>query len=836
MKYCNKCGNKLKEGAKFCTNCGNKSINTEVNNSNGTSGKCPRCGADITGKKFCTACGYKVPINQSGVNAQVVDIKIDDSVDIEMLYKRAFMYLEDDKKNEAFTYFEHFLDRNPEDSRAYFGKLMIECGYAFEEDFRKLDKDISNSKNFRRAYKYGDDKLKEKLDGYILTYVKNTIGKINTAEEIRNIYNEILNNNPNIKDDVEKLMTEREAQIIELCYQQAVEFGENAKGKDELLQASKKFSSFNGYKDSEKLAAEYKQKSKEAENDAVYNTARRIIDKPDCTISALQNAIAAFESIKGWKDSQDYIEKCHNRIEEIKTEEETRRAEMARQEKEAAESKARAKKLKIRILIGIFSAAVLVIAGILVYTNFIKPNMNYDNAMELIDDGEYLEASEIFDELGDYKDSEELAVKCSFYNDGLKSMESQNYVSAIESFKSCEDFKDAKDKIAECENTINQEKYDVALSYMSAKKYEDAISYFEELGDFSDSKAKIEECNEAIEIEKNQGIYDTAKNFMSSQDYGKAIYNFEKLGDYSDSKAKIEECNKLVEETYNDAEKLFKDKKYSEAKALYKNISYYNDSKDKANQCDEEIKQLEYDEALKLMNNGEYEKAKNVFNHLGNFKDSKEKVFECEEKLIESKKDKAFEGKIIIDDGYLNVRAMPDLNSDVIGKLNKNDIVTVSDYDGEWAYITKGNISGYVYGEYLQCAFIDYIDIMANVYYEFGEYNTVSLYDIDKDGTTDMIIELGYGEADARYEFYTATDYYSVFCGQLSASHAWLLEDDDGTLLIQRAHMGGEGVSSIEKNGYNIIETELYSAGPVEEYSTPGEPIETMTLGDIFGW
>ncbi len=55
---CEKCGAKVKEGAKFCPECGNKMEQEKV--------KCPECGAEVAkNAKFCPECGKKLVLEDT---------------------------------------------------------------------------------------------------------------------------------------------------------------------------------------------------------------------------------------------------------------------------------------------------------------------------------------------------------------------------------------------------------------------------------------------------------------------------------------------------------------------------------------------------------------------------------------------------------------------------------------------------------------------------------------------------------------------------------------------------------------------------------------------------
>lgn len=196
--------------------------------------------------------------------------------------------------------------------------------------------------------------------------------------------------------------------------------------------------------------------------------------------------------------------------------------------------------------------------------------------------------------------------------------------------------------------------------------------------------------------------------------------------------------------------------------------------------------------------------------------------------------DGAFEGVVKITTGFLNVRDRPSTSGNVIGTLNKDEKVYVEDYDENWFYIKKGNLIGYVSGDYLKCAFVDYMKILYDTYIMYSEYNECYFFDINKDGTTELIVQNGTCEADYQYDIYTAKNNSAVYVDTISAGHSGLFESDNGDLIIQYAQMGYEAVSSISMENGKIAITELYSKSTVVDYSNPGTPLEYATLGELF--
>ncbi len=86
--------------------------------------KCETCGAELNfdeGQKIitCEFCGTKQTLPSE---YKLVD---DENSETEKLVKRGFMLLEDGKSEKADKYFDKALDAEPENGRAYFGKLLV---------------------------------------------------------------------------------------------------------------------------------------------------------------------------------------------------------------------------------------------------------------------------------------------------------------------------------------------------------------------------------------------------------------------------------------------------------------------------------------------------------------------------------------------------------------------------------------------------------------------------------------------------------------------------------------------------------------------------------------
>ena len=89
------------------------------------------------------------------------------SANAEALLKRAFIFMEDGNWEEADEYCERVLDQDPENAKAYFGKLMVELHCHSMDDIPNCEKPFDNSNNYKKAIRYGGEELERQLTGYI---------------------------------------------------------------------------------------------------------------------------------------------------------------------------------------------------------------------------------------------------------------------------------------------------------------------------------------------------------------------------------------------------------------------------------------------------------------------------------------------------------------------------------------------------------------------------------------------------------------------------------------------------------------------------------------------
>jgi len=142
-------------------------------------------------------------------------------------------------------------------------------------------------------------------------------------------------------------------------------------------------------------------RNENARLEGIYNRASNAMSEAT-TERAYKEAAKLFGEIPDYKDAAELKSLCLQEAEAVRLERE-RKAELARKE---AERKAKRNKK-----IALISAAVAcaIVAFVIVLITVIIPNNKYEDAMALIDAGEYTKAAATLRELGNYKDAESKA-------------------------------------------------------------------------------------------------------------------------------------------------------------------------------------------------------------------------------------------------------------------------------------------------------------------------------------------------------------------------------------------------------------------------------------------
>ena len=195
----------------------------------------------------------------------------------ESLLKRAFMFLEDSDWDSADEYCEKVLDIDPENARAYLGKLMAECRACRIEDLQNCEQPFDGSGNYEKVLRFADPDLAETLKDF-------------------NSY---------------------------IIYKGAVNAMTAADSENEYKAAAEMFKTVPGFKDADSLVEKCLDNAETCRKDTLYNSA--CFNMTGNIIRNYESAIRKFETISGWKDADEKIYACQKKIEEIKAKEEKSR-------------------------------------------------------------------------------------------------------------------------------------------------------------------------------------------------------------------------------------------------------------------------------------------------------------------------------------------------------------------------------------------------------------------------------------------------------------------------------------------------------------------------------
>ena len=318
--------------------------------------------------------------------------KIINGVDINAVLHRCEILISDHDYDKASKLIdESVLNNDPENAKAYILLTVIDYKLSEETDLSTLKTPLTVNKNYNKAVKYAKGEYKEIVQGYNDSILKQNefdrnLAKYNIGiEHIKNKkYEEaisVFSTISSFKDSLDQinicknLIFERNLGV----YNQALD----DISKYQYDKGIKALTDLGDFKDSkEKLAIAKELKKKET----LY--ASCIIDLKTSEINTYKNAISKLETIKEYRDSEEYIEKYEKRIADL---------EVAK------------KKKKIRTLVFSIVSTCVIIFGVVfayIYVKRIVPNNNYNKAVELLSQGKYAEAKALFSEMGTFSDAQ----------------------------------------------------------------------------------------------------------------------------------------------------------------------------------------------------------------------------------------------------------------------------------------------------------------------------------------------------------------------------------------------------------------------------------------------
>ena len=248
----------------------------------------------------------------------------------------------------------------------------------------------------------------------------------------------------------------------------------------------------------------------------------------------------------------------------------------------------------------------------------------YRRALALMESGKYTDASQVFTELGDYRESARMIRECA-YQQALLLAESGEDEKAIAAFKALDGYSDSIKQIELAEERIRAKRYAEALALAESGEDEKAIAAFEALDGYGDSAKQIELAKERIRAKR----YAEAENLEAEGRYEEAFAVFSDADmaafrDSPDRAAMVAEKAAEQERArpYAEAAALFDAGNYEAALEIYTGLGDYKDSPEKSEDVREAVRARDYDAAVKALAGEDYTEALRLLETLGDYRDS----------------------------------------------------------------------------------------------------------------------------------------------------------------------------------------------------------------------
>lgn len=273
-----------------------------------------------------------------------------DSGDVAPLLERGFLFLEDKDWNKADEFFESVLNKDPKNGQAYLGKLLVDLEISKFDNLQNFHTSFSDNNNYEKIMRFADSELKENVKK-----CNDIIVRRNEEARKKDIYENAL-------EMMESATTEEMFENAGYMFQEVKDYSDAKEKSDECFEK----------------AEVARIKAEEAEKNAIYKSACTVLDDShrwsgkETDIASVEESIKAFTSLNGWRDSEEKIVLCKQRIEEIKKKIEIARTEQERkaQEKQERENKLRREERIKNILLAVSVVCLTVICFIVRDTGF----------------------------------------------------------------------------------------------------------------------------------------------------------------------------------------------------------------------------------------------------------------------------------------------------------------------------------------------------------------------------------------------------------------------------------------------------------------------------------
>jgi len=226
----------------------------------------------------------------------------------------------------------------------------------------------------------------------------------------------------------------------------------------------------------------------------------------------------------------------------------------------------------------------------------------FESAVKLFANGDYAEAAEAFEKLGDYSSAPTYAA----YSRGLVFYDQGQYSAAEPYFAQTREFMYGEERYQYCH----------AYALLESGLFDEAASCFADMGEFEDAPLQAEYC--------------IARAAEISRDYETALYSFSASASLHDAEDRL---YNLQGQLYNHAIDCKKDGNYRDAIVFFTMLGDYLSAAEQAIECKEVMLEQQYADAEALEAAGDHQSAFELFNALSGYRDAADRAQDLANRL-----------------------------------------------------------------------------------------------------------------------------------------------------------------------------------------------------------
>lgn len=455
---------------------------------------------------------------------------------VQPLIERAFLFLEDGDFARADELCEQALNQDPQNARAYVGKLMAERQINKQGELSNGTEELSGNNYFQKALRFAEDALREELERCNEMIVDRK--KEGIYREARQFMTDSENAELSLPDKIKMMQSAINNYNSILGFREGIDTDiELAEKKKQQFQKM-----LEDVREQEKIQQERKKKKMDF---ALFLTGVGFL----CLVIITQVIVPKINYRKAYKETQAFIEE-------------------GRYNDALSSMKAVAPEEADGMVDEMWNVSI------------------YEKAVDYKEAGDFLKAKELFDSISTYEDSAGQSKEChemwqeSVYQQAVMQKDTGEYLEAKAKFDSISTYKDSEEQSNGCYTMWQESVYQQALAQKDAGEYLEAKAIFESIEDYEDSIDQSQEC-----------YYLYAMTYKENENYGQAINVFKEIKKSSEYKSQIwEDCDAQMEECQFalDYERAMERKdwgQYWEALKRFMSLKQYADSPEQVNQC-----------------------------------------------------------------------------------------------------------------------------------------------------------------------------------------------------------------------------------------------------------